>query len=106
VLVLPVVSCAPPRIDALDAAAADELLRVEVLARTVPQNLAGLPACTVRTGWFSEGTPMAVQIVGRPFADRAVLAAAAALQALLDNSSRPRLPSLHTLRLPGDDART
>ena len=103
-LVLPVVPCVPPRIDALDAAT-DDMLRRTVLSQTVLQNLAGLPACTVPTGWFPEGTPTAVQLVGRPFEDPAVLRAAAELQALLDNSSGRRGPSLHTLPLPAGEAR-
>jgi aspartyl-tRNA(Asn)/glutamyl-tRNA(Gln) amidotransferase subunit A len=81
VAVLDVVPCAPPRIAELDAQA-DEALRAAVLPHTVAQSLAGLPSCTVRVGAFAEGTPMAVQLVGRPMADRAVLQAAGGLQEL------------------------
>jgi aspartyl-tRNA(Asn)/glutamyl-tRNA(Gln) amidotransferase subunit A len=81
-MLLPVASAAPPRIDELDAQA-DADLRDAVLPNTVIETLAGLPSCTVRTGSFPEGTPMALQVVGRPFADRTVLRAAGWLQDLL-----------------------
>jgi aspartyl-tRNA(Asn)/glutamyl-tRNA(Gln) amidotransferase subunit A len=43
------------------------------------QNLTGLPACALPTGFDAMGLPLAVQITGRPGADTAVLEVAAAL---------------------------
>jgi aspartyl-tRNA(Asn)/glutamyl-tRNA(Gln) amidotransferase subunit A len=49
-----------------------------VMTYTVPQDLLGLPACTVRAGFDDLGIPIGVQFTGRPRADRDVLAAAEA----------------------------
>lgn len=46
---------------------------------TVPQDLLGLPACTVRAGFDDLGIPIGVQFTGRPWRDLEVLAAAQAL---------------------------
>jgi aspartyl-tRNA(Asn)/glutamyl-tRNA(Gln) amidotransferase subunit A len=50
-----------------------------VLPYTVPQDLAGLPACAVPVGTDEHGLPVGVQLTGPPWAERRVLAAAAAL---------------------------
>jgi aspartyl-tRNA(Asn)/glutamyl-tRNA(Gln) amidotransferase subunit A len=52
-------------------------LRDAVLGYTVPQSIAGLPACAVRTAMGSDGLPRGVQLAGPRGADRRVLAAAA-----------------------------
>jgi Asp-tRNA(Asn)/Glu-tRNA(Gln) amidotransferase A subunit family amidase len=51
-------------------------------------NVFGLPSVVVPAG-RSEGLPIGVQIVGRPFAERTVLAAAALLEAALGGWIRP-----------------
>ena len=47
-----------------------------------PFNLTGQPAATVPCGFTSDGLPVGLQIVGRPYADAAVLRAAAGFEAL------------------------
>jgi Asp-tRNA(Asn)/Glu-tRNA(Gln) amidotransferase A subunit family amidase len=43
-------------------------------------NLTGLPGASVPVGLSSEGLPIGVQVIGRPFEDELVLAIAAALE--------------------------
>jgi aspartyl-tRNA(Asn)/glutamyl-tRNA(Gln) amidotransferase subunit A len=50
-----------------------------VLPYTVPQDLAGLPACAVPVGFDDHGLPVGVQLTGPPYAEGRVLAAAEAL---------------------------
>jgi aspartyl-tRNA(Asn)/glutamyl-tRNA(Gln) amidotransferase subunit A len=50
-----------------------------VMSYTVPQDLTGLPACTVRAGFDELGVPTAVQFTGPPWSEWRVLAAAQAL---------------------------
>jgi aspartyl-tRNA(Asn)/glutamyl-tRNA(Gln) amidotransferase subunit A len=50
------------------------------LAFTYPFDLTGQPAASVPCGWTEEGLPVGLQIVGRPFADLAVLQASAAFE--------------------------
>jgi aspartyl-tRNA(Asn)/glutamyl-tRNA(Gln) amidotransferase subunit A len=50
-----------------------------VLPYTVPQDMAGLPACAVPAGTDELGLPVGVQVTGPPWAERRVLAAAEAL---------------------------
>jgi aspartyl-tRNA(Asn)/glutamyl-tRNA(Gln) amidotransferase subunit A len=52
-----------------------------VLPLTTPQNLAGLPACTVRAGFDEQGLPIGVQLTGARGAEATVLAAAEAFVA-------------------------
>jgi Asp-tRNA(Asn)/Glu-tRNA(Gln) amidotransferase A subunit family amidase len=52
-------------------------------------NVFGLPAAVISEGRSSEGLPIGVQIVGRPFDERTVLAAAAAIEAALGGWQRP-----------------
>jgi amidase len=52
-------------------------------------NVAGLPAVAVPAGTTPEGLPIGVQIVGRPFAERQVLAVAALLERALGGYRRP-----------------
>jgi aspartyl-tRNA(Asn)/glutamyl-tRNA(Gln) amidotransferase subunit A len=51
------------------------------IAFTYPFNLTGQPAATVPVGFTAAGLPVGLQIVGRRFADRTVLAASAAFEA-------------------------
>lgn len=53
--------------------------RALVMGYTVPQDLAGLPTCTVRAGFDAQGVPTAVQFTGPPRSERRVLSAAQAL---------------------------
>jgi aspartyl-tRNA(Asn)/glutamyl-tRNA(Gln) amidotransferase subunit A len=50
----------------------------------VPQDLAGLPACTVRAGFDRLGIPTGVQLTGPPRSERRILAA---VQALFDGTA-------------------
>ncbi len=50
------------------------------LAFTCPFNFTGQPAASVPCGFDSEGLPLGLQIVGRRFAERAVLRASAAFE--------------------------
>jgi aspartyl-tRNA(Asn)/glutamyl-tRNA(Gln) amidotransferase subunit A len=50
-----------------------------VMSYTVPQDLTGLPACTVRAGFDELGVPTAVQFTGAPWREWRVLSAAQAL---------------------------
>jgi amidase len=52
-------------------------------------NVFGLPSVAVPAGRSAEGLPIGVQIVGQPFAERTVLAAAALLEAALGGWNRP-----------------
>lgn len=64
-----------------------------VMSYTVPQDLAGLPACTVRAGFDALGVPTAVQITGRPWTEWRVLSVAQALFEAMDDV-QGRRPSL------------
>ncbi|HET6548219.1 MAG TPA: amidase [Solirubrobacter sp.] len=52
-----------------------------VLPYTVPQDLAGLPACAVPVGFDDLGLPVGAQLTGPPWSEGSVLAAAEALYA-------------------------
>jgi aspartyl-tRNA(Asn)/glutamyl-tRNA(Gln) amidotransferase subunit A len=58
---------------------------------TIPVNLAGLPGISIPCG-FSEGLPVGLQLVGRPFDEPTLLAAAHAYQRVTDHHTR-RPPS-------------
>lgn len=55
---------------------------------TRPFNLTGLPALSVPCGFTSEGLPVGLQLVGRPFEEGTLLAAAAPLEAALGLTAR------------------
>ena len=55
-------------------------------------NLAGLPACAVPIGLGDDGLPVSVQVLGPRGSDGAVLAAAEAIERLVDFSARPLEP--------------
>jgi aspartyl-tRNA(Asn)/glutamyl-tRNA(Gln) amidotransferase subunit A len=55
--------------------------RLGWIAFTFPFNLTGQPAASVPVGMTAAGLPVGLQIVGRRFAERAVLAASAAFEA-------------------------
>jgi amidase len=54
-------------------------------------NVFDLPAAVVRAGTTSDGLPIGVQIIGRPFEENAVLAAAKVVEASLGSWSAPPL---------------
>jgi aspartyl-tRNA(Asn)/glutamyl-tRNA(Gln) amidotransferase subunit A len=77
-LLTPVSAAAPPRIDEEGAA---QSLRETALPYTAPQDVAGLPACTVPAGADDGGLPIGLQLTGPAGADADVLAAAEAFGA-------------------------
>jgi aspartyl-tRNA(Asn)/glutamyl-tRNA(Gln) amidotransferase subunit A len=69
----------------------DEIeFRELVMSYTVPQDLTGLPACTVRAGFDELGVPTAVQLTGPPWSEWRVLAAAQALYEATAGVQAPR----------------
>jgi Asp-tRNA(Asn)/Glu-tRNA(Gln) amidotransferase A subunit family amidase len=58
-----------------------EVPKFGILTCTRSISVFGLPAAAVPCGTSREGLPVAVQVVGRPFADHEVIAVAAALEA-------------------------
>ncbi|MDO9487530.1 MAG: amidase family protein, partial [Sphingomonadaceae bacterium] len=52
-------------------------------------NIAGLPALSLPAGWDSDGLPVAVQLVGRPGSETALLDLAARLDAALNAYAPP-----------------
>lgn len=52
-------------------------------------NVLGLPAATVPAGRTREGLPIGIQLIGRPFEEEAVLAAASIIEAALGGWVRP-----------------
>jgi aspartyl-tRNA(Asn)/glutamyl-tRNA(Gln) amidotransferase subunit A len=85
-LALPVCPVPPPRLDAIRIPVGDCELGVEeaVTRFTAPFNLTGLPALALPCGFTAAGLPVALQLVGRPFAEADVLAAGHAYQAETD----------------------
>ncbi|MCU0868551.1 MAG: amidase, partial [Burkholderiales bacterium] len=84
-LVAPTLPCAPPRVGRT-------LLAIDGVSRPVAAqmtrftgafNLTGLPALSLPCGFDAEGLPVSLQLVGRPGADLAVLAAGLRIEALL-----------------------
>ena len=59
------------------------------LRATIPADLTGSPAISVPFGWSPEGLPIGVQLIARHFDEATLLHAAAALEALTPESSRP-----------------
>jgi aspartyl-tRNA(Asn)/glutamyl-tRNA(Gln) amidotransferase subunit A len=63
-----------------------------VMSYTVPQDLTGLPACTVRAGFDALGVPTAVQLTGPPWSEWRILPAA---QALYEATADVQAPHVH-----------
>jgi aspartyl-tRNA(Asn)/glutamyl-tRNA(Gln) amidotransferase subunit A len=68
VLVLPTTSTAAPLMEAMTKYGS-----FETPSFTMPFNVAGTPALSVCNGYTSDGLPIGLQIVGRPFEDATVL---------------------------------
>jgi Asp-tRNA(Asn)/Glu-tRNA(Gln) amidotransferase A subunit family amidase len=83
-VMLPVMRIATPTVAVCEPDqpefSARTLYALSALTRFV--NVLGLPAVAVPAGFDERGCPVAVQVVGRPGADRAVVALACAFQAL------------------------
>src|SRR5439155_14010113 len=60
-----------------------------VMSYTVPQDLTGLPACTVRAGFDRHGIPVGVQFTGPPWNEARVLRAAQALYSATPHVQEP-----------------
>jgi aspartyl-tRNA(Asn)/glutamyl-tRNA(Gln) amidotransferase subunit A len=60
---------------------------------TVPTSLAGLPGISVPAGLSDRGLPLGLQIVGRPFDEETVIAAATALERAAGLPALPRTSS-------------
>jgi aspartyl-tRNA(Asn)/glutamyl-tRNA(Gln) amidotransferase subunit A len=102
VLLTPVTSAGPSRIDSPDhtiTGGRSVPFRDVVMPHTVPQNLAGLPACGVPAGFDADGLPVGVQLTAGVGREARVLQAAAALeQALGPGRPWPGLPGEPTTR--------
>jgi aspartyl-tRNA(Asn)/glutamyl-tRNA(Gln) amidotransferase subunit A len=62
---------------------------------TMPFNVAGLPAMSICSGFGAGGLPVAIQLVGKPFAEATVFRAAQAYEAATEwRSHRPSLDML------------
>jgi aspartyl-tRNA(Asn)/glutamyl-tRNA(Gln) amidotransferase subunit A len=75
VLLTPIAAVPPERRDQPD----HQGFRDGVLPYTVPQDMAGLPACAVPVGFDALGLPVGVQVTGPPCSEGRVLAVADAL---------------------------
>ena len=79
-LITPIHATAPERIGD-----ASEDFRNRVLTYTVPQDMAGLPACAVPVGFDDLGLPVGIQLTGPAGSELTVLATAEALHGRVPN---------------------
>jgi aspartyl-tRNA(Asn)/glutamyl-tRNA(Gln) amidotransferase subunit A len=86
VLVTPTAPIVAPRLGETTVEIDGEAVPMRPALRrfTLPFNLAGLPACTVPCGFSSEGLPIGLQIIGKPFAEATVLRVAHAYESSTD----------------------
>jgi aspartyl-tRNA(Asn)/glutamyl-tRNA(Gln) amidotransferase subunit A len=63
-----------------------------VMSYTVPQDLTGLPACSVRAGFDALGIPVGVQLTGPPWSEALVLGAASSLYQATPETQQRRPP--------------
>jgi aspartyl-tRNA(Asn)/glutamyl-tRNA(Gln) amidotransferase subunit A len=56
---------------------------------TVPASLAGLPGVSVPAGLDGDGLPLGLQLIGKPFDEETMIAAAAAIEARADFDASP-----------------
>jgi len=64
--------------------------RLSAFSYTMTYNLTGWPAAVVRAGSSSNGLPIGVQIVARPWREDVVLAVAAMIERALGGYQRPQ----------------
>ena len=69
-----------------------------VMGYTVPQDLTGLPSCTVRSGFDALGIPVAVQFTGPAWSEWNVLSAAHALHDATPDVQAPWAPVVDAAR--------
>jgi amidase len=69
-------------------------------------NVFGLPCVAVPVARSAKGLPIGVQLVGRPFEERIVLAAAAVLEEALGGRQRPESLPLRSAERAGVSRRT
>jgi len=82
VLAVPTLPVVAPRVDRGKARLGGlaEDLRLALLRLTRPANLAGLPAISLPCGFSSEGMPIGLQLIGKPFDEATVLRVAYAYE--------------------------
>jgi aspartyl-tRNA(Asn)/glutamyl-tRNA(Gln) amidotransferase subunit A len=85
VLVAPTLPCAPPRVGQamLEIGGVTRPVAAQMVRFTGAFNLTGLPALSLPCGFDADGLPVSLQLVGRPGADVAVLAAGLRVAAAL-----------------------
>ena len=94
IVLTPTIPEPAPALEATKAGPVDEFVRrMGRFSRlTRPFNVLGLPALSVPCGFSADGRPLALQIVGRPFAEAAVLRVGQAYERLTDwHTRRPSL---------------
>jgi aspartyl-tRNA(Asn)/glutamyl-tRNA(Gln) amidotransferase subunit A len=87
-LVLPSMLAEAPTIEAATSTHGSWDVLKDRIRATAPGNLTGLPAVSVPCGFTTSGLPVGLQIMGRHFADRTVLAAAHVYEQYAGWSSR------------------
>ena len=58
---------------------------------TVPASMAGVPAMSVPAGLDSQGLPLGLQVIGRPYDEETVFAVCGAIERAAAFSARPAL---------------
>ena len=58
---------------------------------TVPASMAGLPAISVPVGLSSEGLPLGLQLIGKPFDEELLFRGAGLLELAANFNEKPRL---------------
>jgi len=100
VLAVPTLRCRVPTLDETDldvlaggpGAKNAEAVTAELTANTRPINYLGLPAVSMPCGFDTRGLPIGLQLIGRPFAEAAILKLADAYQRETDwHLRRPSL---------------
>jgi aspartyl-tRNA(Asn)/glutamyl-tRNA(Gln) amidotransferase subunit A len=94
VLLAPATPLTAPRLDERQTTLGDgpSDVRGALIRLTRPFNFSGHPACAVPCGYSTQGLPIGMQIVGRPFDEATVLRVADAYQRLTDwHTRRPVL---------------